>query len=205
MKHIKNYDKEPKIRYLSDLKNVVYDRNWFKKAKKDLAAYYMYRGVKKEKGLRYDITLFPALMLGREFLKTKGHEHENNYGEMYKVLSGEAIFLMQKSKGKKVLDVYAVKAKKGNYIIIPPDYGHITINHIKKELKTANWSSEKTKSNYSLYEKMKGACYFYTTRGWIKNNNYKKVPRLRFEKPLKKMPSNLNFLEKAGMAEWQTH
>lgn len=197
-------NKKPDIRTILDLKEVIYDKNWFRKTKKNVAAYYMYRGVKRDGGLRYDITLFPNITLGKEFLKTKGHEHENKYGEMYKVLNGKAIFLMQKSKDKEILDVYAVLAKKGDYIIIPPDYGHITINPIKKELKTANWSSEKTKSNYSLYERMKGGCYYYTVNGWVRNKNYKKVPKLRFKKPLKKIPSNLAFLKKAGMAEWQT-
>ena len=194
-------NQKPDIRTILDLKDVVYDKNWFNKTRKNLAAYYMYRGVKRDKGLRFDITLFPIIMLGKELLKTKGHEHENKYGEMYKVLKGKAFFLMQKSKGKEILDVYAVMAEKGDYIIIPSDYGHITINRAKEELKTGNWSSEKTKSNYSLYEKMRGGCYYYTINGWIRNKNYKKVPKLRFEKPLKKIPSNLEFLKKVGVAE----
>jgi len=41
---------------------------------------------------------------------------------------------------------------------------------------------------------MQGACYFYTKSGWIKNKNYKFVPKIRFEKPLKEKPKNLDFL-----------
>jgi oxalate decarboxylase/phosphoglucose isomerase-like protein (cupin superfamily) len=42
---------------------------------------------------------------------------------------------------------------------------------------------------------MKGAGYFYTKSGWKKNKNYKIVPKLRFESPLKQIPSNLDFLK----------
>ena len=42
---------------------------------------------------------------------------------------------------------------------------------------------------------MKGAGYFYTKRGWIKNKNYAKIPKLRIEKPLKSKPKNLDFLK----------
>lgn len=185
---------KPDIRYLNDMKEVIYDKEWLKTAP-NLELYYMYRGIKNEKGLRYDITVIPSRMLGKEFNKTKGHEHSNKYGELYIVLEGEAIYLIQKCKGGMVEDVYAIKAKKGEIAIIPPYYGHITINPSKKNLKEANWTSENCRNKYELFEKMKGACYFYAKEGWIKNKNYKKVPELRFEKPLKKIPKNLSFLK----------
>jgi len=47
---------------------------------------------------------------------------------------------------------------------------------------------------YDFIAKMGGACYFYTKEGWIKNKNYTKIPSLRFEKPLKVLPKNLDFL-----------
>jgi glucose-6-phosphate isomerase len=190
---IKFRDKKPDIRYLYDMKDVIYDKEWLKTAP-NLELYYMYRGIKKKDGLRYDITIIPARMLGREFVKTKGHKHSNKYGEIYIVLGGEGIYLMQKEKGEIVKDVYAVKAERGNAVVIPPYYAHITINPSKKDLKMANWLSEEAKSDYRPIQKMGGACYYYTKIGWIKNKNYKKVPKLRFEKPLKSMPKNLDFL-----------
>ena len=185
---------KPDIRYLDEMRGLLYDRKWAKKAR-NFELYYMYRGMKKRRGLRYDITIIPPRMLGKEFVKTKGHEHSKNYGEIYIVLKGEAIYLMQKCRGKEIEDVYAVKAKKGEAVIIPPGYGHLTINPSKKNLIEANWCSEKCQNKYELFEKMKGACYFYTKSGWIKNKNYKFVPKLRFEKPLKEMPKSLEFLK----------
>jgi len=102
--------------------------------------------------------------------------------------------LMQKQEGQEIEDVYAIKAKKGDVAIIPSYYGHVTINQSKKDLKMANWVSDNCESDYQPFLKKQGACYFYTKNGWIKNKNYKKIPKLRFEKPLKSMPKNLDFL-----------
>jgi len=181
------------IRYLYDIKSVLYDKNWAKSAP-NLELYYMHRGVKTKDNLRYDITIIPPKMLGKEFVKTKGHRHQKHQ-ELYIVLGGTAIFLLQKITNNKIQDVYIVKAKKGEAVIIPPLCDHITINPIKKELKLGNWISQNCKSDYKFIEKNKGACYFYTKKGWIKNKNYKNIPKLRSEKPLKSIPKNLDFLK----------
>jgi len=177
------------------MKEVIYDKEWLKNAP-NLELYYMYRGVEKKDGLRYDITSIPSLMLGKEHNKTKGHEHVGNFGEVYIVLEGEAIYLMQKRNGKEITDAYAVKAKKGDSVIILPGYGHFTINSSDKDLKMANWMADGVKSDYSDIEKLAGACYFYTTDGWIKNKKYEKIPELRFEEPQKSLPKNMDFLKK---------
>ena len=65
----------------------------------------------------------------------------------------------------------------------------------KEDLKTGDWTSKNCKSDYSLFEKLGGACYFYTAGGWIKNGNYKSVPDLRVEEPFKEPPKNLEFLK----------
>ena len=186
----------PDIRYLKEMKSVIYDKQWLKGAPNNLKLYYMYRGIKKRNGLRYDITIIPPQMLGEEFVKTKGHFHSDAYQELYVVLEGEAIFLLQKNKEEEIVsDVYAIKAKKDDIIIVPPKYGHITINPSNYELKIGNWVSENCQNKYDLFEKMNGACFFYTKNGWIKNKNYKQVPNLRFEKPLNETPKSLDFLK----------
>ena len=186
---------KPDIRYLNDMKEVLYDQEWSKTAP-NLELYYMYRALKEENDLKYNITVITAKMLGKEFMKTKGHIHIGNYGETYTVLEGEAIFLIQKTKNEIVEDIYVVKAKKGESIIIPSQYGHVTINPSNnKDLKTEDWTSKNCKSDYSLFEKLQGACYYYTEQGWVKNENYKNIPELRFEKPLNSLPEDLSFLK----------
>jgi glucose-6-phosphate isomerase, archaeal len=186
----------PDIRRLYDMREVVYDKKWLKTAS-DSELYYMYRGVEKNGDLRYDITILESKMLGKEFNKTKGHKHSGAYGEVYMVLEGKAIYLMQKTSREIVEDVYAVETEKNQTVVIPPFYSHFTINPSKEnKLKMANWMSDKAISEYGEIEKMEGACYFYTENGWIKNENYKNIPELRFEKPLEQIPEDLNFLLK---------
>ena len=155
------------------------------KSAKNFPVYYMYRGVKKKGNLRYDITVILPKMLGQEFAKTKGNCNSKNYQELYTVLKGKAIFLMQKFQGKTVKDIIAVKAKKEKAIIVPPKYYVISINPSKNILKLGNWVSEKNKNIYEAVEKRQGAAYYLTKSGWIKNKNYKKIPKLQFKKPLK--------------------
>lgn len=186
----------PDIRRLAELEKVIYDKNWFASVDGDAELYYMYRGLKENDGIRYDITVMPAMKLGAEFNKTKGHIHGGAYQEIYTVLEGQAIYLFQKNNGDKVEDVVALKAQKGDVVVIPSGYGHITINPSKtEELKMANWVASACKSDYSGYEQLQGACYYYLESGWVKNPHYKNVPELRFEDPLKEIPQNLDFLK----------
>jgi len=186
----------PDIRCLNDMDAVIYDKEWLKTAD-NLELYYMYRGLEEKDGLRYDITTIPSKMLGSEFVKTKGHYHVGAGQELYTVLDGSAIYLLQKkNEAGDIEDAYAVKAERGDVVIMPPFYGHVTINPSKiKELKMANWVSKDCKSDYSEFVKLEGACYYYTNKNWVKNENYKNVPDLRFEEPLKSIPQNLEFLK----------
>lgn len=191
---VKKLGKPDMVRYLKEMKDVLYDKNWVKSAK-NFPVYYVWRGVKWQGDLRYDITIIPPKMLGQEFPKTKGHKHLNNFQELITVLEGEAYYLAQWGKGNKIDKIEVVKAKKGDCLIIPPNCNHLTINPGKKRLVMANWLSKKCKSDYSLFEKFQGAGYYYTKSGWIKNRNYDIIPKLRFKKSLKSLPKNLDFLK----------
>ena len=135
-------------RYLKELEKVLYDQKLLRETK-NFPVYYIQRGVKKKNGLRYDITTIPAKMLGREFPKTKGNRNSKNYQELYTVLEGKAIFLMQEFQGKNIKDVIAAKAEKKEWVIVPPRYYVISINPSKKILKLGNWVS---KSNKNIYK-----------------------------------------------------
>jgi glucose-6-phosphate isomerase len=186
-------DLKPDVRHLSDMENVLYDKDWAAKSP-NLELYYMYRGVEEKDDIRYDITVIPSQMLGQEFVKTKGHQHCGDFQEIYSVLEGKAIFLMQKQNNGRIEDVFAVQAQSGQSIVIPSGYGHVTINPDETELKMSNWVNKKCVGDYGVFEKLTGACYYYTKSGWIKNKNYQEVPELRFEEPLKSAPTDLNFL-----------
>jgi glucose-6-phosphate isomerase len=201
----------PDIRFLYDMKDFLYDQKWAE-ASPNSEIYYMYRGMAKDEKdkelarnsrLRYDITIIPAKMLGSEFVKTIGHDHavapDTNitYAEIYEVLKGKAYFLLQKYENGKIADIYAVRAKEGEKCIVPPNYGHVTINASGDELIMANWFNSTSKSDYSLFKNHQGAGYYATkilgteslkrdsvpvgtaSINWLKNEKYGEVPELK--------------------------
>ena len=135
----------PDKRYLKELEHVVYDKEWFATAP-DVELYDMYRKLEIKDGLRYDITVIHPMMFGQEFVKTKGHIHAGFYGEVYMVLEGEGLYFAQKGDESNIEDVFVVHGKKGDVIVIPAGYGHVTINPGSQNLKTANWVAENDKT-----------------------------------------------------------
>lgn len=183
----------PDIRMLYDMKEVLFDREWVDQAG-NMELYYMYRdlyGSKselekiKENNLRYDITVIPPRMLGREYIKTAGHYHpfvpgtELSYAEVYQVLEGKATYLLQKQEDGMITDVMVYNANKGDCVVIPPGYGHITINATGETLKMANWVARDFSSVYEPIKEMSGAAYYLLIDGFITNPDYAEVPPIR--------------------------
>ena len=160
----------PAVRTFKDMLPVLMEE-----PDKDAEAYYMYREVYKVGNLRYDITLIPQWKLKSEFAKTYGHCHPQaekglTYPEVYQVLDGEAIFILQKELRDGSYSVSAVEAKKGEVLLIPPNFCHATINSGKEPLLLANVVSGAFTSDYSAYKKNHGAAYYYTGEKIFKQN-----------------------------------
>ncbi|MDG6242891.1 MAG: glucose-6-phosphate isomerase family protein [Methanolobus sp.] len=183
----------PDIRMLNDMDEVVYDKEWLR-SQDNIELYYMYRDLSKNESdhkiivgnsLRYDITIIPPAMLGDEYVKTAGHYHPPvpghhvSYAELYQVLKGEAIYLLQKAEGERIVDVIVCKAKEGDLVLVPPDYGHITINASDKTLKMANWVCRDFSSLYEPIRKLFGGAYYLLKSGFVKNPDYPQVPEIR--------------------------
>ncbi|OIO22099.1 hypothetical protein AUJ17_00060 [Candidatus Micrarchaeota archaeon CG1_02_47_40] len=172
------------VRTLGEMRDVLADKCFAKKAEMKRNMYYMYRGVAQEGSLRYDITAIPPGKLGYEFAKTSGHYHpvakgDLSFCEVYGVLSGNAHYLLQKKEKGEIKEVALVKAKAGEVVIVPPNFGHVTINPCGKLLVMANIVEKNFESDYSEYKKMKGAAYFEKTDGkLVENEKYVKVPKI---------------------------
>ena len=149
--------------------------------------YYMYRDLSRspgdrawlrEEGLRYDITVIPARTLCGEYVKTKGHYHPPDprgvpYPEIYEVLEGRAHFLLQT---KAADDIRLLEALPGDRALIPPGFGHVTINPGRGTLVMANIVSTGFESDYSTYEELRGAAYYELEGGaLVRNSRYPAV------------------------------
>ncbi len=163
----------PQVRTLREMQSVVFDREWLRNAHLDQPLYLMYRDcvlpqdrqIAQQLQVRYDITVLLPVHLGREYNKTKGHYHSEYrpglcYPELYQVLEGQAHVLLQKRDGDTITDVVLVIAHEGEIVLVPPNYGHITINPTEKTLKMANWVSTKVESFYEPFEEKGGGAYF---------------------------------------------
>jgi glucose-6-phosphate isomerase len=153
--------------------------------------YFMYRDLARTREdrawlvthqLRYDVTEIPPLTLCGEYVKTKGHYHPVapsgvSYPEVYEVLAGEAHYLLQDRRAEDVVLIYA---KKGEKVIIPPGYGHVTINASSGKLLMANLVSIAFSSDYGPYEAHHGAVYYMMLgEQMVKNTHYSSIPPLR--------------------------
>jgi glucose-6-phosphate isomerase len=160
------------------------------------------------------------------------------YPELYEVLEGEAHYLLQTVAGGvtasdppgtaapggvapqtlpstgppplpgRIKDVVLVRAKAGDKVLIPPGYGHVTINPSRKVLRMANLVADGFHSLYEPYRRAGGAAYYETSDGkFAPNPRPAPPPPLREAKParevarggeiygwLRKAPDELAFL-----------
>jgi glucose-6-phosphate isomerase len=198
----------PAIRTIEQMREVLLDKD----IRKPEELYYMYRDVHRfsdkpileENNLRYDVTVIKPFRLSKEFMKTAGHYHPENYGELYEVLSGRCFCLLQRPNPddyRNIEEVIFVEAVAGQKIVIPPGFGHILINPGPDYLVTSNWVSSRFQSRYELYKKAGGAAYFVTASNGepkvtlslginvtiIKNPHFTKLADVKFAQPAKQI------------------
>lgn len=91
--------------------------------------------------ISYDITIIMPGTVNGECKKTSGHyhgwnpEHTHTFGEVYEVIEGTAMFALQKSpdfvenpERATIEDVIYITVEAGQTLLVPPDYGHASIN-----------------------------------------------------------------------------
>lgn len=165
--------------------------------------YLMYRdtGLEKDRnaiinaGLRFDITVIYPGKIGSEYVKTFGHYHPLapgqmfTYPEVYQVLYGKAHFLLQKGGDitGEVEDFVVADYGPGDILLIPPFYGHATVNPGDTPLVMANWIARNFSSVYEPIRVRKGMTYYnveYKNQSiFMPNDSYSRHPKPRLEKP----------------------
>ncbi|OGE23642.1 hypothetical protein A2688_02345 [Candidatus Daviesbacteria bacterium RIFCSPHIGHO2_01_FULL_38_8] len=134
-------------------------------------------------------TIISPGKIGEEFPKTFGHYHPDGApDETYHLVSGDGVLLLQKKhveNGKiipEIVDeVFLAKAKPGDEIVIPKEYGHSWSNVGNMPLISFDdWRTGHTPSDYEPIEKMQGMAYYLVEEnGAVKavpNPNYKNLP-----------------------------
>jgi oxalate decarboxylase/phosphoglucose isomerase-like protein (cupin superfamily) len=174
----------------------------------EIVVYDVCREEMKKESLRYDLTkIYPANDVMpkdkegvRELSKTFGHSHSANMAELFEVVEGETIVPMQKNEENSsvVKEVYLIRAKEGEKIVIPPNFAFSNINPNNSASIVSNWVAFETKNQYEIVKKFKGLCYYILEKNgeiiFEKNKNYESVPSLIHLKP-KSLPAELEDLE----------
>lgn len=164
--------------------------------------YDVYRGIAfpedehllKKNDFRYDITIVMPGQVNGECKKTSGHYHgfnpqrTNTYAEVYEVIRGTALYILQKSlnfdcgdqETLKIDDLILASVHEGETIIIPPNYGHASVNIGDGPLVFSNLAYVPCPVNYDSVKYHHGMCC-YIMKGDKEidlqfNSRYQNVP-----------------------------
>lgn len=141
-----------------------------------------------------DMTVLNPGKVGDEFVKTVGHYHANvpglaiSYPEVYEATSKNIEYLLQSEPNKDgEVDVIWVVTEPGDKVVMPPNYGHVSMNvgdrpAIEFDLQKRD---NPNNSDYSAFKERVGGAFYRTDSGLTKNSNYK-VSSLRIVKPLER-------------------
>ncbi len=142
--------------------------------------------------LRPDVTVLPAGVIGREFLRTEGHHHLSGLPEVYETAYGTNGYLLFKTvseDSEDIADVMYVMAEAGDHVLFPPGYQHISINTGSRPFVMTDWVSMKANSDFKYIKRHHGAPYL-VVRGpdgqaqFERNAQYPgKVPPIRLVRP----------------------
>ncbi|MBI4050005.1 MAG: hypothetical protein HY398_00990 [Candidatus Doudnabacteria bacterium] len=163
--------------------------------------YFIYRDVRrdgdaeklKNAGLQYDLTVLPPGRIGNEFIKTIGHYHPYKpgtrvrYPEVYEVIHGRAFFILQSASDdfERLREVYVVEAGRGEKVLVPPGFGHMSINPTPDALVLANLQARGNHGLYEPYESHHGAAFYMTASARLSKSgratpDYEFTPNLAY-------------------------
>lgn len=111
--------------------------------------YYMIRG-------NPSITVLKPGLIAEEFNKTFGHFHIGNQAEIYQVIFGKGLMMLQ----NRANEVKIIKIKTGDKVEIPVGWAHTLINTGRTHLITADNSFGEQMNDYSPIAKKRGFYYY---------------------------------------------
>lgn len=177
-------------------------------ADKEELMYTAYRNIRypeheevfKRYDIRYDITVIQPNPVNGEFKKTSGHYHgyiaggAHPYPEVYEVIRGEILFVLQKAlnfdkdEEPVIEDLRVVRVKEGQAVIIPPYYGHCSINPSDEVSMFSNLAVVSCPLHYEPIQKKHGLAAYAIKDGdtfnLVPNENYRQLTPAKLVKPV---------------------
>ena len=138
----------------------------------------------RELNLLFGVVTYAAGKLGDEPVRSQGHIHKvsptSNWStpEVYEIWSGRAIIYMQESAKDNPGRCFAVRAKPGDKVIVPPYWAHATISADPEQpLTFGAWCDRNYGFEYNEVRAHNGLAWFPVIGEagiiqWIKNPKY---------------------------------
>lgn len=135
-----------------------------------------------------NVTIIVPGSYGGEYPKTFGHYHGAEVNETYHLIEGKGVLVMQKKHvengnwvPEKVDEVYLIKAKPGDEVVITPEWGHSWSNISKGPLISFdNWRVGHSPADYAEIERLQGLAYYLVEENGqpkpVSNPNYRNLP-----------------------------
>ncbi|KXU51297.1 MAG: glucose-6-phosphate isomerase family protein [Longibaculum muris] len=138
-----------------------------------------------ERNLLYGAVTYAKGTIGKEPVRSQGHIHAVSQScgmstcEVYEIWSGEAYIYMQQTAHDNPGKCYAVHAKPGDVVIVPPGWAHATIvANLQENLTFGAWCVRDFGFDYTEVRAHQGVAWFPVVEGnqikFIANENYKK-------------------------------
>ncbi|UZE93732.1 MAG: glucose-6-phosphate isomerase [Candidatus Pacearchaeota archaeon] len=143
----KHYNKKSIIK-LRDMQRFFSDKAAVKnKLKQNPLIYTVFR--KQEKGTDYSLTILEPGKIGKEHFMTRGHYHLKLYPEIYVLLRGKGLLLIQNKKHFEVIKL----EKNKPYYLPAKKQAHRTVNLGKIRLELLTIQLAKAGHSYKKIEK----------------------------------------------------
>jgi len=162
---------QPEVRYLNDIRSSLADPDCEGPA--ELYAIAMDVGEQKDReeiekrNLLFGAVTYAAGLLGREPVRSQGHIHavspscNASTPEVYEIWEGEAFIYMQESSEDQAGTCYAVHAKAGDVVIVPPGWVHATVNaDVNRNMTFGAWCVRDYGFEYAAVRRHNGIAYF---------------------------------------------
>lgn len=148
-----------------------------------------------KRNLLYGIVIFNSGKIGNELIRSQGHIHDiskschSSTAEIYEIWEGRAYIYMQEMVDSYPGKCFAIQAKPGDIVLVPPGWAHYTVNaDTEKKMVFGAWCIRDFGFIYKPIKEMHGLAYYPVKNtekiNWLENSNYKdmqieiKTPRI---------------------------
>lgn len=178
----------PEIRHLDDIRGSLSDPDSDGPEELYCIAMDVGKDIDKEdivsRNLLFGVVTYVKGTIGKEPVRSQGHIHAISRScgcstpEVYEIWEGEAIIYMQESGKDDAGNCYAVHAKAGEVVIVPPGWVHATINANKDcNMTFGAWCVRDYGFDYKDVKQHHGIAYFPEYENdklhWKPNQAYK--------------------------------